>query len=122
MTPKTTPTISERCATVLTTGGAVRSRLFTRAALICDRPCFLQARDVIGRRLAGKSTRWNETVAIAEARVTWGAINVEALAAALENYFGDRERHNIAGIGTDLAGVEIRVGAEIAAGYRAFNG
>ena len=33
-TPKTTPTMSERCAMVLTTGGAVRSSCLTGAALI----------------------------------------------------------------------------------------
>ena len=36
---KTTPTINDRCAMVLTTGGAVRSRCFMGAALISDLPC-----------------------------------------------------------------------------------
>ena len=40
---KTTPTISDRCAIVLTTGGAVRSRCFMGAALISDLPRFARA-------------------------------------------------------------------------------
>src|SRR5271157_1306159 len=49
------------------------------------------------------------------------AENVEALAAALKNYLRDRERHHVAGIVADLAGIEIGVCAQVTAGYRAFD-
>ena len=50
-----------------------------------------------------------------------GAENVEALAAALENFFGDREGHDVAGIVADLSGVEVSVFVELSAGDGAFD-
>ena len=46
---------------------------------------FAQALGVIGRRLARKTARRHRSVAIAQARVAGRAIDVEALAAALQN-------------------------------------
>src|SRR5579871_6485782 len=50
-----------------------------------------------------------------------GAEDVEALLAASENFFGDGKGHHIARIATDLAGIEIGVFVELAAGDCAFD-
>ena len=63
----------------------------------------------------------NHALAIPHARVAGGAINVEALAAAAEDLFRHWKRHVVARIGADLAGVEIRVLMQLAAGDRAFD-
>ena len=82
----------------------------------------LQARNVERRRLAGESARGNEAVAVSHAGVAGRAEDVEALAAALQNFFGHGERHDVAGIVADLAGVEIGVFVQLAAGDGAFDG
>ena len=81
----------------------------------------MQARDVERRRLAGESARGDEAVAVPEARVAGSAENVEALAAVGQDFFGDGEGHDVAGIVADLAGVEISVFVELAAGDCTFN-
>src|SRR5579872_3713451 len=53
--------------------------------------------------------------------MTRRAVDVEAFASALEDFLGDREGHDIAGIGTDFAGIEIGIGSQLAAGDCAFN-
>ena len=54
-------------------------------------------------------------------RVAGSAIDVVALASALENFFGHGKRHVVAGIVADFAGVEIGVFVELAAGDGAFD-
>ena len=73
------------------------------------------------RRLAGESAGGDEAVAVADAGVAGGAENVEALAAAGEDFFGDGEGHDVAGVVADFAGVEIGVFVELAAGDGAFD-
>jgi hypothetical protein len=53
--------------------------------------------------------------------MAWGAEDIETFAAALKDFFGDGERHYIAGIVADFAGVEIGVCAQITAGNRALD-
>src|SRR5205823_4137057 len=81
----------------------------------------LQPRDVIRRRHARESTRRNKTIAIPYARVAWGAVDVEALAAALQDFFGDWERHDVAGIVANPSGIEICVFMQLAAGDCSFH-
>ena len=77
---------------------------------------------MIGRRLARKTARGNEAVTVADSRVTGSAINVVALASSFQNFFGHRKRHVVTGAVANLAGIEIRVLAQLAARHRAFDG
>ena len=74
------------------------------------------------RGLAGESAGGDESVAVADARVAGRAENVEALAAAGEDFFGDGKGHHVAGIVVDFSGVEVGVFVELAAGDGAFDG
>src|ERR1700683_861078 len=50
--------------------------------------------------------------------MTRRAENIETLLAALQHFFGHRERHRVAGIVTNLASVEIRILVQLSAGDR----
>ncbi len=73
------------------------------------------------RRLARETARRNEAVAVPDPRVTGSAINVEALAAPFENFFGHGKWHVVAGIVAGFPGVEIRVFMQLTPRYRAFD-
>src|SRR5579864_55951 len=62
------------------------------------------------------STLRDHSIAVAEPRMAGSAINIEALAPAIQIRLRDRERHVIAGIVAHLAGIEISVFVELAAG------
>src|SRR5215467_5447451 len=53
--------------------------------------------------------------------MTRSAIDVVALASALENFFGDRERHIVARICADFPGIEIGVSVQLSTGDCAFD-
>src|SRR5207302_9005252 len=63
----------------------------------------------------------NESVAVADKRMTRRAINVVTLAAPFENFFGHGKRHVVAGIVACFAGVEISVFMQLSPGYGAFD-
>src|SRR6266700_6427418 len=65
------------------------------------------------------STFHDHSIAVANAGVTRGTINVEALASARENIFSHGKWHVIARIGANLASIEIGVFMELAARHRA---
>src|SRR5581483_2762895 len=71
------------------------------------------------RRRMTVTALWDHSVAIANPRVTWRAINVEAFASACEHLIVDRKWHVVARRVADLAGIKIRVGAQIAARHGA---
>jgi hypothetical protein len=53
--------------------------------------------------------------------MTWGAIDVETFLAAFKNFPGNGERHDIAWIAADFAGVEIVVFVQLSTGDGAFD-
>src|SRR5581483_1497988 len=75
--------------------------------------CFSKAINMVRRRMT-VTALWDHSVAIANPRVTWRAINVEAFASAGEHLIVDRKWHVVARRVADLAGIKIRVGAQIA--------
>jgi hypothetical protein len=77
---------------------------------------------VIGGRHARESARRDEAVPVPDQRVTWGTINVVALASAFENFFGHRERHVVAGTAAGSTRIEICILVQLPAGDCAFHG
>src|SRR4029077_5305193 len=74
---------------------------------------FAQALGVEGRRRT-ESALDNHAVAIAGARVTRSAINVEAFASACKYVRVNREGHEVAGVRAEFSSVEVCVIAQFA--------
>ena len=64
----------------------------------------------------------DHAVAIAEARMAGSAVDVETLLPAREHFFSHRERHVVARIVAELAGVKVRVLVQLSASYGALHG
>src|SRR5262249_16937571 len=80
-----------------------------------------QPLDVVRRRLAGKSARGDETVAVAQLRVTRRAVDVEAILPTRQNLLGSGKGQEVAGCVANLAAVKISVFAELSSGDRSFH-
>ncbi len=87
---------------------------------IADRS-FHQPLNVIRRRLFRETPGWDEAVAIPESGVARRTVDVVTLAAAVHYVLRYGERHVLARGVADLAGIEIGVGAFIAAGHGSFD-
>src|SRR5439155_27310933 len=76
--------------------------------------------DVIGGRPAPEAAQDHDSLAVTGFAMTWRAVDVESLPAALEKFASQRKRNRIHQFSVGFAGVKSLVGIQMAASDRAF--